>query len=74
MAEPNANKPPGRRRQFSLGGLMMLTMVMAVMAAVLGGLLNEGARRQNFVLIGIAAPIGVMVLASLWYHVTHWRK
>ncbi len=54
---------------------MMLMLLMAVMAAVFGGLQRGGVGRPTYVVLGIAAPVGVMLLLSLWLRLANfWRN
>ncbi len=55
-----------RRPQFGLRALLLLMLIASVLAAILGGLLQGGARRQIFILLGIAAPVGLMILLGLF--------
>lgn len=53
------------RMQFGLRLLLIATGLVCVAAAVLGGLWRGGADRKWFVILGPAAPLGVMVLLGV---------
>ncbi|HUY87112.1 MAG TPA: hypothetical protein VMV10_00095 [Pirellulales bacterium] len=76
MNEPDASgrgraEPPSGRFQFGMRGLMATMLLLCVPFAIWGGLLRAGkpaqgnARMYVFVLLSVAAPMGVMILISL---------
>jgi len=75
---PDPESPPPRRPfQFTLGTLLLVTALVSVLAAALGGLLR---RRQGafemppgfFVLMTIAAPVAVLIFLSLAQSLLRW--
>jgi hypothetical protein len=54
-----------RNPRFSLATLLMITMVLAIGAASLGGMLRGGADRRTFVVLSCAAPVFVAVLVGV---------
>ena len=66
--------PPRPRRRFSLRMAFLLTLVVAVTAAVYGGLLRENDR-ERFVFLAVAAPLGLLVLLGFIRDVARfWRQ
>jgi hypothetical protein len=71
--ERSAAKPPGGGRfQFGMRGLMATIVLLCVPFAIWGGLLRAGKPGQGdstrmfiFVILSVAAPIGVMMLIGL---------
>lgn len=63
--------PPSGRFQFGMFGLMATMLLLCVPFAIWGGLLRAGkpapgsTQMSVFVLLSVAAPIGVMILISL---------
>jgi membrane protein DedA with SNARE-associated domain len=49
-------------------------LLFSVLAAVLGGLIQGGRQQQTFVVIGVAAPMGVMILMSIVYQIGRLMK
>jgi cytochrome b len=82
--------PTGKQRQrrgrfqFGLAALMLVVMLAGVLAAVLSGILRadeEGIGGPVFVLLAVAAPMGLMIAMSLlaaahryWSTWRHRRK
>jgi hypothetical protein len=65
---PKPGTPRGWRPRFGLLSLVLVTTVFAVGSAVLGYLLRSGADSSEtavFVILATAAPMGVMIVASL---------
>ena len=66
---PQTRPSPRRwRPRFGLLSLLLVTTVFSVGAAVLGYLLRSGADSADtavFVILATAAPMGVMIVASL---------
>ena len=68
---PNRAPPPGGRFQFGMFGLMAAMLLLCVPFAIWGGLLRAGKPTPGstqmfvFVLLSVAAPIGVMILIGL---------
>lgn len=65
-------KPSGGRFQFGMRGLMATIVLLCVPFAIWGGLLRAGkpepggsTRMFIFVILSVAAPIGVMMLIGL---------
>ena len=50
--------------------MMLLTALLAVAAAVFGGLARGGIRQRTLVIVSLAAPVGIMIGLSLW---VQWR-
>lgn len=68
---PEPAAPPSGRFQFGMFGLMATMLLLCVPFAIWGGLLRAGkstpgaTQMSVFVLLSVAAPIGVMILISL---------
>jgi len=70
-------KEPRRARfQFGLGTLMLATVLASFLAATLAGLVRPSAgSRATAIILGIAAPMGVMIVYSLLKELERrWRK
>ncbi len=52
----------GHGAQFGIRMMMLVTLLVCVAASVYGGLVRRGADRLTFLVIGAAAPVGVMIL------------
>ena len=68
MTDTEPSGPPRRPFQFTLGTLLLITMLTSVLAAALAGMLRLGHSslpRGFFVLMVVAAPMAVMILLSL---------
>lgn len=69
--KPQSAQRPSGRFQFGLFGLMATMLLLCVPFAIWGGLLRAGkptpgsTQMSVFVLLSVAAPIGVMILISL---------
>jgi MFS-type transporter involved in bile tolerance (Atg22 family) len=69
----SSTRPDARRPwfQFRLRTLLALTFLMAVLSLVMAGLLHEGLDPQRnprllvFIVLAVAAPLAMMMLASL---------
>lgn len=66
---PDDERPPGRRYQYSLSTLLLITALVSVLAAALAGMLQRqrgGASMPAgfFVLMAVAAPLAVMIVVS----------
>jgi hypothetical protein len=69
-AEPSQPRRPSGRYQYSLASLLLVTALVSVLAAALGGMLRNAYGEssvplQYFVIMMIAAPLGVMIVVSL---------
>lgn len=68
---PSREQPPNGRFQFGMFGLMATMLLLCVPFAIWGGLLRAGKPTPGstqmfvFVLLSVAAPVGVMILISL---------
>ena len=72
MSDSPSPTPLGPRRgQLSLGRMMLIMSLLSVAAAVFGGLARGGARGRLLLIIGLAAPVGVMFALSLW---VQWNR
>jgi lipopolysaccharide export LptBFGC system permease protein LptF len=65
-----SDSPQKRRPQFGIGLLILLTTLLAVAAAAWGGLRRGGEDRAFFVIFTLIAPVLVLVLVSLWQHLS----
>ena len=76
MSHDESLPPPSRRTggQFNLRTAFLLTTVIAVAAAVWGGLTREGENRILFVFFAAAAPFGVLVVLGIWSEVARWLR
>jgi len=50
-------------------GLLLILTLSSVVAAVLGGLLRQGSNRMTFIVLSVAAPMGLMIALSLWQQI-----
>jgi hypothetical protein len=67
--DPETRRPQRGKLTFSLATLMLVTFMCAVLSALLAGLKRyEGEVERYYILAIIAAPMGVMVLVSLFVH------
>lgn len=81
MSQPDhrpASEPRGRL-QFRLATLFLLMILVAVLAAALGGLLRMGAATPRaplefFIAMMAGSPIAVMIAASLFWTGRHWLR
>ena len=64
--ESQHDRPAGHRAQFGIRMMMVVMLLIAVAAAVYGGLVRGGTDRLTFLVIGAAAPVGVMILLELY--------
>jgi len=78
QAEPSgpnqAAQPRPRERgvgQFGLASLMAMMTVLTVSAAIFGKLMQQGSPAQLLVL-GLMAPMGLMVLLAGWRTLRRW--
>ena len=79
---PSADQsPPGRRGpfQFRLGTLFLLMLVVSVVASALAGLLRRGTASaampwEFYLVMLVAAPLGVMIVLSLLYAAIRWLR
>lgn len=62
-----------RGPRFGIGLLFMITMLLAVAAAAVGGLWRGGEDRAFFVLFTLIAPGLTLILISLWQQLTRSR-
>lgn len=62
------------RIQFGMRLLLILMAMVSVAAAVLGGMLRGGPDRYIYVVLGIAAPMGVMILVSVGSQVMRYLE
>ena len=71
--DPDFRRPQRGRMTFSLAALMLLMLMCAVLSALLAGMMRHGDGTQYmYVLASVAAPMGVMILLSLF--VQYWRR
>ncbi len=81
MAQPPIDEPPApsprRRFQFRLSTVFLVTLLVSVAAAAVGGLVQprlpgRTVPREFFVVMLAAAPLGVTIVLSLVYTVMRW--
>lgn len=78
--EPSSSEPsapesgPRHRAQFGMRTMMGLMLLFSVLAAVFGGMIQGGRQQQTFVVIGVAAPMGLMILISIGHQVARVLK
>ncbi|HYW78304.1 MAG TPA: hypothetical protein VE890_01965 [Thermoguttaceae bacterium] len=70
MSDNGPQPPPKRPFQFGLASMLLVMVLFSVLAAALAGMLHRHQGRSTmqpgfFVLMAIAAPMGLMILASL---------
>jgi hypothetical protein len=59
-------EPPRRKRQFTIRAILLVTLLVSVAAAGFSGLLRvEQGSPTTFVLFVIAAPLAVLLVASI---------
>lgn len=74
----NEPQPPEKRPfQFGLASMLLVMVLISVLAAALAGMVHRHQGRSTmrpgfFVLMAIAAPIGLMILAGLFRAVTQY--
>lgn len=69
-----SNTPPsGSPPQFTLGVLLLVTTLVAVAAALGGGMLRAGESRVLFVMLTLAAPVATLMVAAAWQRLTRRR-
>jgi hypothetical protein len=59
--------------RFGIGLLFLITLLIAVAAAAVGGLMRGGEDRPFFVLFTLIAPGLTLILISLWQQLTRRR-
>jgi len=77
MSDNEPQPPPKRPFQFGLASMLLIMVLFSVLAAALAGLLHRHQGRSTmppgfFVLMAVAAPVGLMILASLFRAVTRY--
>lgn len=75
MSDPN--QPPAPRRpgfRFSIATMMLITLVVAIGSAGLGGMLRKGTDRSIFVLFSALAPVAMLVAIGVGMAVVRWVK
>jgi len=76
----NEPQPPQKRPfQFGLASMLLVMVLVSVLAASLAGLLHRHQGRSTmppgfFVLMAVAAPMGLLILAALFRAVTQYFK
>jgi len=68
---PDSGRTPVRRggARFGLKEMFLLFLPLAILFLVLGGLLNTGTlSRPRALILGIAAPVGLVVVLSVGQH------
>jgi len=64
--DPQDSSAPPSRAQFGLRALLIIMVPIAVLGTVLGGLLGTGTiSKATAIILGTAAPVGLMILFSL---------
>ncbi len=68
---PPPEREPRRRFQFSLGTMLLAVLPISVLSAAWAGMTGFGARNSRFpqafyVLLAAAAPMGVMIVISVF--------
>lgn len=69
--------PPHQRppvRQFNLRSAFLLTTVIAVTAAVWGGLTRQGSNRLFFIFFAAAAPFALLIVLGVMREVQRFRR
>lgn len=71
--------PPPRRYQFRLGFFFLLMTLVAALAAGASGLLRLGQAVERppeevFLVIVVAAPLGLSIVLSLYYSLLRWLQ
>ncbi len=72
LTPPTPPQQPGFR--FSIATLMLITLVVAIGAAGLGGLLRTGVDRRLFVIFSAVAPVAMLVAIGVGMAVVRWIK
>ena len=55
--------------KFGIGMMMLVTTIVAIAAAAMGGL-RRAEDRPSFVLFTLLAPVLVLIMISCWQHLT----
>ncbi len=71
MSDQNQPRPGFR---FSLMTLMLITLIVAIGSAGLGGMLRNGADRSIFVIFSALAPVAMLVAIGVGMAVIRWVK
>ncbi|MCA9247093.1 MAG: hypothetical protein KDA42_08265 [Planctomycetales bacterium] len=76
MPDDQTPTPLGPRRgQLTLGRMLLIMTLLSVAAATVGGLAQGGFRRQTLMIMGLVAPVGIMIALSLWIEIRRrWRR
>jgi hypothetical protein len=74
MTQPDKSPERFRGRQFSLRAAFLFTVVIAITAAVWGGLTRDGSDRLMILVFAAAAPSGLIVLLGLWQEWQRMRR
>ena len=79
MSDNEPDHPPKRPFQFGLATMLLIMLLFSVLAAAWAGMLhrsqgNSTMRPGFFVLMAIAAPMGLMILAGLFHAVVKYFK
>ncbi len=63
-----------RKPQFGLRLMLTITCLLCVTAAVLGGLFRGGEDLELFVILAMAAPLGMLLIVGVAYQVWRWWR
>ncbi len=83
MADPQTPapqpRPPRGRYQFSLSSLFLVTALVSVLAAALGGMVRArfgevAVPGYYFLMMAVAAPMATMIALSLGYTALRWFR
>jgi len=76
MSEEPEPRPPHRWYQFSIARMFLLTTLVSVLVAAWSGLVrSQGAMPLSFyVVMTIAAPMGMAIVLSLWHALGRWLE
>ena len=75
MSEPDSPPPRRNRFTFGLAAMMLLMLMCSILSALLAGMMRHGDGDQYaYVLVSVAAPVGVMIAISLWAQARKTRK
>lgn len=75
MDETPSRRPQRSRLTFGLASLMLLMLMCSILSALLAGMMrHRGGNQYGYVLVSVAAPVGVMIALSILLHFRQRRR